>query len=75
MQRAFAPAAEEVAWSVRVFVANAKADACGRGAWIFEGKMVYVPVVCKARAVVERAARCGVDVDTVREEWKGQELE
>lgn len=75
VQRAFAPGEDEVEWSVRVLVADAKAGGGGRGAWTLEGKMVDVPVVRKARAVVERAERCGADVDAVREKWKGQEPE
>lgn len=75
VQRAFAPADDEVEWSVRVLVADAKAGDGGRGAWTLEGKMIDVPVVRKAKAVVERAERCGLDVDAVREKWKGQEPE
>lgn len=76
VQRAFAPGEAEVEWSVRVVVADEKA-ARGerRGAWTLDGKMIDVPVVRKARAVVERAARCGFDVDEMREKWKGQEPE
>lgn len=76
VQRAFAPGDAEVEWSVRVVVADEKA-ASGerRGAWTLDGKMIDVPVVRKARAVVERAARCGFDVEGMREKWKGQEPE
>ncbi|KAJ4397113.1 hypothetical protein N0V93_001337 [Gnomoniopsis smithogilvyi] len=76
VQRAFAPGEAEVEWSVRVAIADEKA-AKGerRGAWTLEGKMIDVPVVRKAKAVVERAARCGFDVEGIREKWKGQEPE
>lgn len=90
VQRAFAPGEAEVAWSVRVVVADEKAAAGGggqgggggggrggerRGAWTLDGKMIDVPVVRKARAVVDRAARCGFDVEAMREKWKEQEPE
>ncbi|KAJ4422805.1 hypothetical protein N0V82_002584 [Gnomoniopsis sp. IMI 355080] len=76
VQRAFAPGEAEVEWSVRVVIADEKA-ASGerRGAWTLEGKMIDVPVVRKAKAVVDRAARCGFDVEGMREKWKGQEPE
>lgn len=72
-QRAFAPGEEEVEWAVRVTVADAKAG--GRGAWTLDGKMIDVPVVKKANAVVERAAVCGFDVEKFRSKWKDQEPE
>ncbi|KAH7364348.1 Pyruvate/Phosphoenolpyruvate kinase-like domain-containing protein [Rhexocercosporidium sp. MPI-PUGE-AT-0058] len=75
VQRAFAPAEEEVEWAVRVVVADGKADGEGRGAWTLDGKMIDVPVVGKARSVVARAERCGFDVEALREKWKGQEPE
>ncbi|KAL5320795.1 hypothetical protein ACEPPN_011605 [Leptodophora sp. 'Broadleaf-Isolate-01'] len=75
VQRAFAPGEKEVEWAVRVVVADGKADGEGRGAWTMDGKMIDVPVVGKARSVVERAERCGFDVEALREKWKGQEPE
>lgn len=73
VQRAFAPGKAEVEWSVRVLVADDKAGSGeGRGAWTLEGKMIDVPVVRKARAVVERARQCGFDVDGLRGKWKEQ---
>jgi len=74
-QEVFAPSAREVEWAVRVVVGDEKADRVGRGAWTLEGKMIDVPVVGKARAVVTRAKACGIDVDAVREKWKDQEPE
>lgn len=79
VQRAFAPGEDEVEWSVRVVVADEKASRgdrageSGRGAWTLDGKMIDVPVARKARAIVERARRCGFDVDAIRERWKEQE--
>ncbi|KAG4438520.1 hypothetical protein IFR05_005994 [Cadophora sp. M221] len=75
VQRAFAPGEKEVEWAVRVVIADGKADGEGRGAWTLDGKMIDVPVVGKARSVVERAERCGFDVEALREKWKGQEPE
>lgn len=75
VQRVFGPGEEEVEWAVRVVVADEKAGRQGRGAWTLEGKMVDVPVVGKARAIVRRAELCGVDVGALREKWKGQEPE
>jgi len=75
VQRAFAPGVEEVEWAVRVVVGDEKADGAGRGAWTLEGKMIDAPVVGKAKSVVKRAERCGIDVAAVKEKWKHQEPE
>jgi len=56
-------------------VADEKAERAGRGAWTLDGKMIDVPVVGKARAVVEKARVCGIDVEGVRERWRDQEPE
>ena len=74
-QRAFAPSSEDITWAIRVVIADEKADKQGGGAWTLEGKMIDVPVVCKAKSVVAKAALCGIDVDTVREQWGDQEPE
>ena len=75
VQEVFGPGVKEVEWAVRVVVADEKADGQGRGAWTLDGKMIDVPVVGKAKAVVKRAELCGYDVASVREKWKGQEPE
>ena len=75
VQRVFAPEEDEVEWAVRVVIADEKADRQGRGAWALEGKMIDVPVVGKAKRVVERAKACGIDVDLVQEKWRDQEPE
>ncbi|KUI61397.1 Citrate lyase subunit beta-like protein, mitochondrial [Cytospora mali] len=81
VQKTFAPSAEEVEWSVRVVVADEKASKgdrvgeAGRGAWTLSGKMIDAPVVGKAKAVVEKAKRCGFDVEGMRERWKDQKPE
>ncbi|KAL1305672.1 hypothetical protein AAFC00_007265 [Neodothiora populina] len=75
VQDVFGPGEEEVEWAVRVVVADEKADKQGRGAWTLDGKMIDVPVVGKAKALVKKAEACGVDVSAVREKWKEQEPE
>lgn len=75
VQDIFGPDDKEVEWAVRCVVADEKADKQGRGAWTLDGKMIDVPVVGKARALVRKAELCGYDVAVVREKWKGQEPE
>ena len=75
VQRLFAPEEAEVQWAVRVVVADAKAAGVGRGAFTLDGSMIDAPVVGKARAVVEKAGRCGFDVDGLMQRWKDQEPE
>ena len=74
-QKAFGPGEKEVEWAIRIVVGDRKADAAGRGAWTMDGKMIDAPVTAKARAIVERARVCGIDVDAVHEKWKHQEPE
>lgn len=75
VQRVFSPEAEEVEWAVRVVIADAKAAEAGKGAWTLDGKMIDVPVAEKAKSIVRRAEACGLDVEALKEEWKGQEPE
>ncbi|KAK3488711.1 beta subunit of citrate lyase [Neurospora hispaniola] len=74
-QRMFAPAESEVEWYVRILVADDKASAAGRGAWTLDGKMIDAPVVGKARAVVAKAAKCGMDIENIKAKWKDQKPE
>ncbi|OTB08707.1 hypothetical protein M426DRAFT_7433 [Hypoxylon sp. CI-4A] len=74
-QRLFAPSEKEVEWAVRIAIADEKAAAEGRGAWTLDGAMIDAPVAGKAKAVVEKARKCGLDVDGLREKWKNQEPE
>jgi citrate lyase subunit beta-like protein len=37
--------------------------------------MIDVPVVKKAHAILKHAQACELDVETIREKWKGQEPE
>lgn len=73
--KAFSPGEQEVEWAARVAIADEKASRAGRGAWTLEGKMIDVPVVKKAHAVLKHAEACEIDVAAVREKWKGQEPE
>ena len=74
-QRAFAPGRDEVEWAVKIVLAGEKADALGRGAWGFEGKMIDRPVIGKSKAVIERARACGVDIKALEEEFNGVQPE
>jgi citrate lyase subunit beta-like protein len=74
-QRTFSPSEKEVEWSIRVVVADEKADKQGRGAWTLDGKMIDVPVVGKAKATVKKAELCGFNVDEIRSKWAEQEPE
>ncbi|KAG8665132.1 uncharacterized protein FPOAC1_013110 [Fusarium poae] len=70
-QRVFSPSQEELIWAVKVMIGNAKALADqGRGAWTLDGKMIDVPVVKRAEAVVAKAEACGMDVQSLRDTWK-----
>lgn len=74
-QRLFAPGEAEVEWYVRVLIGDDKASAEGRGAWTLDGKMIDAPVVGKARAVVDKAAKCGMDIKSIKAKWKNQKPE
>ncbi|KAL7629216.1 hypothetical protein AAE478_000736 [Parahypoxylon ruwenzoriense] len=75
VQRLFAPSEKEVEWAVRVTIADEKAANIGRGAWTLDGSMIDAPVAGKARAIVNKAQKCGMDIDGLRDKWKGQEPE
>ncbi|KAF2400522.1 citrate lyase-like protein subunit beta [Trichodelitschia bisporula] len=74
-QQLYSPSKEEAEWAVRVVIADKKADQQGRGAWTLDGKMIDVPVVGKAKAIVAKAELCGFDVDELRQKWALQEPE
>ena len=74
-QRIFSPSEEELNWAVRCVIADEKADRQGRAAWTLDGKRIDVPVVGKAKGIVEKAKVGGMDVDALWETWKGQEPE
>ena len=73
VQEVYSPSQAEAEWAVRVVICDAKADAQGRGAWTLDGKMIDVPVVGKAKAIVAKAELCGVDVEGLREKHKDEE--
>lgn len=75
VQRMFAPDEKEVEWAVRVAIADGKASAAGRGAWTLDGKMIDAPVTGKANAVIAKAEQCGMDVQSLKTQWKDQEPE
>ena len=73
VQEVFSPSPEEAEWAVRVVIADRKADEQGRGAWTLDGKMIDVPVVGKAKAIVAKAEVCGMDVKGLQEKFKDEE--
>lgn len=73
VQSVFSPSEQETEWAVRVVIADKKADAQGRGAWTLDGKMIDVPVVGKAKAIVAKAELCGFDVQGLQEKFKDEE--
>lgn len=73
VQQVFSPSQQEVEWAVRVVLCDRKADQQGRGAWTLDGKMIDVPVVGKARAIVAKAEVCGIDVKALQERFKDEE--
>jgi citrate lyase subunit beta-like protein len=74
-QRVFSPSEQELTWAVRVVIADEKADQQGRGAWTLDGKMIDVPVVGKAKAIVKKAELCGIKVQDIQSKWAHQEPE
>ena len=52
----YSPSADEVAYARRVIEENAKAEAAGRASFALDGKMIDVPVVVRARRLIERHA-------------------
>ena len=52
----YTPAADEVAYARRVIDGNAAAEAAGRASFAIDGKMIDVPVVERARRLLERHA-------------------
>lgn len=52
----YSPSAEEVAYAQRVVKEDAVHAAAGRASWSLDGKMIDVPVVIRARHLLERHA-------------------
>jgi len=59
VNEAFTPSAEEVAEAQRLVEAMAEAEAEGRMAIAFEGRMIDVPHLERARRLLARARRIG----------------
>ncbi len=57
LNRVFLPSAEEVDRARRMIEAFDASVAAGAGAFVFEGKMVDIPVVNRARAMIARSQR------------------
>jgi citrate lyase subunit beta-like protein len=72
-QSIFSPSEKEVEWAVRIVIANDEADRQGRGAWTLDGKMIDAPVVGKAKAIVSRAEKCGIDIARMMKIWAEEE--
>jgi citrate lyase subunit beta-like protein len=73
--KSFSPGEQEVEWAARIVIADEKASRAGRGAWTMDGKMIDAPVVKKAHKVLKHALVCEIDVEAVKDKWKGQEPE
>ena len=52
----YSPSAEEIAWATKVVEQDARHTAAGRASWSLDGKMIDVPVVTRAKRLLERAA-------------------
>lgn len=52
LNEAFSPSPEELARAARLIAAYEEAQAAGKGACVFEGKMIDAPVVHRARALL-----------------------
>ena len=57
LNEAFAPSAEEIARAQRMILAYEESLAAGHGACVFEGRMIDVPVVNRARALLAKQDR------------------
>jgi citrate lyase subunit beta/citryl-CoA lyase len=59
--RVFSPSEEEIIWAKKIIAAFEEAQAKGSAAVQVEGRFVDIPVVSRARKVVETAQRLGLD--------------
>jgi len=75
VQRMFSPKEERVRDSVRLLIANDKAEALGKGSWTLDGKMIDAPVIGAAKKLVEKAKLAGMSVDDYWDEYKDVEPE
>ncbi len=56
VNREYSPSAQEAAYAHRVIAENAKAEAAGRASFAIDGRMIDVPVVERARRLLDRLA-------------------
>jgi citrate lyase subunit beta/citryl-CoA lyase len=54
LNEAFTPPAEEVAHARKLIAADEKAAAEGRGSFTVDGKMIDIPVIDRARRLLQR---------------------
>lgn len=54
LNEAFLPTAEEVAYARKLIAADEKAAAEGRGSFSVDGKMIDIPVIVRARRLIQR---------------------
>ncbi|MSP68384.1 MAG: CoA ester lyase, partial [Alphaproteobacteria bacterium] len=54
LNEAFTPGADEVAYARKLIAADEKAAAEGRGSFSVDGKMIDIPVIDRARRVIQR---------------------
>ena len=54
LNRVFAPSEEEIAWARRVTDAAAQARQDGAGVFMVDGRMVDLPIITRARAIIDR---------------------
>ena len=57
LNRVFSPSAAEIDHATRMIAAFDASVAAGTGAFVFEGKMIDIPVVNRARAMIARSQR------------------
>ncbi|POR30982.1 Uncharacterized protein TPAR_08796 [Tolypocladium paradoxum] len=72
VQAAFGPSEQELEWAVRVDIGDAAARREGKGAWRLDGKMVDAPVLKRARELLQRADKCGIDTMSLRARLEGE---
>jgi citrate lyase subunit beta/citryl-CoA lyase len=56
LNETFSPSAEEIDRATRIVAAYEQSLAAGKGACVFEGKMIDVPIVARARALLAKQA-------------------
>ena len=64
IQRTFTPTAEQIAQAQALIAAYADHQANGSGVFVFEGKMIDMPMIRAADAVIARAAAAGLIKDS-----------